>query len=91
MKYTLTFTKNKDKIVRLKAKKNGYPYSCGGIEWTENTTHDCDDLTPFYGDPNQAKRLGLDGHCIAEVDSRIIVTVNKTEKESNGEPPKSKN
>ena len=90
-KFTLSFIQDKAQIERLKSKVGGWPFSLGGIEWVEKTTHDCDDLTPFFYDQRLATDNKWPSDYIEGVDSRIVVTVNKTEKEKDGELPKSKN
>jgi hypothetical protein len=80
-KYTITFTQDKEQIDNLKAKER-YPFLCGGIEWVEKTVHNCDDLTPFYGDPVYVKNhFGITGDCIEGVDPRLIVEINQTKEE----------
>ena len=49
MKYRLTLTKDEAQIKRLK-EKGAYPFRCGGVDFFEDTVHECDDLRPFSCD-----------------------------------------
>lgn len=77
MKFKISLTKDEELLDNMK-KKGSYPFHCGGIEWVEKTTHDCDDLTPFYGDAVYAK---AHGGGVEFVDPRLIVETTKTKEE----------
>lgn len=84
-KFKITFIQDEKEIARLKQKQGGYPYHCGGIEWVEKTTHECDDLTPFYIDKIYAKNHFWGTDCIEGVDPRLIVEkLNKEKEQAHG-------
>lgn len=91
-KFKLSFIQDKAQIERLKSKTGGWPFHLGGIAWVETTTHECDDLSPFFYDQRLARENNWPSDFIEGVDSRIIVTIKepKKEKETNGELPKTK-
>lgn len=66
MKYKITLTKDPEQLANLreraKIRPHSYPFIKGGVAFTEETEHFCDDLTPFLCDPN-----------FSPVDPRLVV------------------
>jgi len=64
-RYRLTLTHDETQIKRLR-EKGALPFFIGGVSFSEDTVHECDDLRPFAADPRYAGYVPTDPRLIVE-------------------------
>lgn len=70
MKYRVTLTKDAEQIGNLK-RKGALPFLCGGVPFSEDTVHECDDISIFACDPRYPGLVPTDPRLVVELTNEV--------------------